>query len=99
MITEINGRWTCTKCGYEWSACISDDQVPEVCECEKDETWIDKHSVNCYFCGELFDERECIPADEYNDNDGGDICPDCLKEIQRRDEKNGVYPEKWDDAN
>ena len=61
MITEINGRWTCTKCGYEWSACISDDQVPEVCECEKDETWIDKHSVNCYFCGELFDKENVSP--------------------------------------
>jgi hypothetical protein len=61
--------------------------------------WLDKHSVNCYFCGELVDERECIPADEYNNNDGGDICPECLKEIQRRDEKNGLYPDKWDDCN
>ena len=26
-------------------------------------------------------------------------CPDCAEEIQRRDEKNGVYPDKWDDAN
>ena len=36
-----------------------------------------KHSINCYFCGNLFDERECQPADKYNDNDGGDICPLC----------------------
>ena len=41
--------------------------------------WIDKHSVNCYFCGNLVDERECQPADDYNNNDGGDICPECLK--------------------
>jgi len=34
MIKEINGRWTCTDCGYEWSACISDDAVPEICECQ-----------------------------------------------------------------
>ena len=42
--------------------------------------WIDKHSVNCYFCGKLFDEREGQNADPFNGNDGGDICPDCLKE-------------------
>jgi len=35
MIKEINGRWTCTKCGYEWSACISDDKVPNICGCEE----------------------------------------------------------------
>jgi len=44
--------------------------------------WVEEHSVNCYFCGELVDERECMPADEFNDNDGGDICPDCLEERQ-----------------
>jgi len=43
------------------------------------ETTIDKHSVNCYFCGRLVDERECMSADEYNNDDGGDICPDCQK--------------------
>ena len=40
---------------------------------------IDKHSVNCYFCGELVDERECEDADEYNDHDGGSICPKCIQ--------------------
>ena len=67
---------------------------------------IDRHSVNCYFCGDLVDERNCIPADEYNNNDGGSICPACIEvaeesrnEIQRRDEKNGLYPDKWDDCN
>lgn len=43
-----------------------------------EDRWIDRHSVNCYFCGILFDEREGLPADDYNYNDGGDICPDCL---------------------
>jgi len=42
--------------------------------------WIEKHSVNCYFCGKLFDEREGTNADEFNGNDGGDICPKCLQE-------------------
>jgi hypothetical protein len=45
----------------------------------KTESWIDKHSVNCYFCNELVDERDCIPADNYNNFDGGDICPKCQK--------------------
>ena len=37
--------------------------------------WIEKHSINCYLCGDLVDERDCIPADPYNDNDGGELCP------------------------
>ncbi len=41
---------------------------------------IERHSVNCYFCGKLVDERDCIPADEFNNNDGGDICPKCLSD-------------------
>jgi hypothetical protein len=40
-------------------------------------TWIERHSVNCYFCGDLVDERECAAADAYNGEDGGDICPRC----------------------
>ena len=36
-------------------------------------------SVNCYFCNELSSDSECIPADEYNDNDGGSICPQCVE--------------------
>jgi len=43
---------------------------------------VDKHSVNCYFCGELVDERDCVPADKHNGGDGGDCCRVCLK---RRD--------------
>lgn len=33
-IEEINGRWTCTACGYEWSAMMGDDEIPEFCECQ-----------------------------------------------------------------
>ena len=44
--------------------------------------WIAKESVdrsvNCYFCSALSYDSECIPADAYNDNDGGSICPKCL---------------------
>ena len=35
-------------------------------------------SVNCYFCASLVDERDCIGADDYNDNDGGVICGTCV---------------------
>ena len=33
-IIEILGRYTCLKCGYEWSAMMSDDEIPINCECE-----------------------------------------------------------------
>jgi hypothetical protein len=39
------------------------------------------HSVNCYYCGTLFDEREGVHADPYNNNDGGEICPQCQEKI------------------
>jgi hypothetical protein len=41
--------------------------------------WVERHSVNCYFCGKLGDEREWMPADVYNGGDGGSICSDCQK--------------------
>ena len=34
-IEEINGRWTCNKCGYEWSAMLGDCEIPEICNCIK----------------------------------------------------------------
>ena len=49
--------------------------------------WLDRHSVNCYFCNKLVDERECIPADSFNNNDGGDICRDCLDNIAKAEGK------------
>jgi hypothetical protein len=51
--------------------------------------WIDRHSVNCYFCGDMYDERDCLPADDYNNNDGGSICPACMEtaEESRSNEK------------
>jgi hypothetical protein len=35
MITEINGRYTCTNCEYEWSAMSGDTEIPDNCDCEK----------------------------------------------------------------
>lgn len=43
------------------------------------DSWI-SHSVGCYFCGTIFDEREGNHADQYNGGDGGSICPKCLEE-------------------
>jgi hypothetical protein len=49
---------------------------------EREDRWIDRHSVDCYYCGALVDERDCIAADDFNGNDGGEICPQCQKKIQ-----------------
>jgi hypothetical protein len=41
--------------------------------------WIDAHSVNCYKCGRLFDERE-----GYVGKGGeGEICESCVKKYPR----------------
>ena len=37
-IKEINGRPTCTRCGYEWSAMLGDDEWPDACGCETNES-------------------------------------------------------------
>ena len=36
MSKEINGYFTCTHCGYEWSAMLGDDEIPNKCECERE---------------------------------------------------------------
>ena len=38
-IIEILGRYTCLKCGYKWSAMMSDDEIPINCECEVNNEW------------------------------------------------------------
>lgn len=53
-------------------------------------TWQERHSVNCYYCGALVDERECQPADVYNHGDGGSICPECLVSRKRNRNKCGI---------
>ena len=34
-IVLIDGRYTCTECGYEYSAIMGDPNVPTICECQK----------------------------------------------------------------
>ena len=45
--------------------------------------------VMCELCGDIL----------LNDEIETGICVDCEQEIQRRDEKNGLYPDKWDGTN
>jgi hypothetical protein len=33
IIKQYNIMWICDKCQYEYSAMLSDDEVPEMCEC------------------------------------------------------------------
>lgn len=39
-------------------------------------------SVGCYFCAACVDERDTIPADPYNGNDGGEVCRACQDKLQ-----------------
>lgn len=47
--------------------------------------WIDRHSVNCYDCGSIVDERDCVDGDEYT-KDGGSLCQQCLERRLRMQE-------------
>ena len=37
MIEEKNGRPTCSRCGYEWSAMMGENELPDKCDCEEQE--------------------------------------------------------------
>ncbi len=38
--------------------------------------WIEKHSINCFECERLVDERDCLP----NPKGEGAFCPECAKQ-------------------
>lgn len=40
--------------------------------------WIDSHSVNCFECGELVDERDCTTGIDGE----GNYCPSCLDMLE-----------------
>jgi len=46
--------------------------------------WIDRHSVNCYKCGDLVDERDCVPniKEHGGNDDGGEICLRCQRRVE-----------------
>ena len=37
-IVEINGRYTCLECGYEWSGMMDDSDIPLTCDCKEKNT-------------------------------------------------------------
>ena len=41
-------------------------------------TWAEKHSINCYSCNKLFDERESVIVGI--DGEEHEICEECHKE-------------------
>lgn len=61
----------------ELDAAVYIEYLPECWE-EEEELINQDRSVNCYFCASIVDERDCIVADDYNDNDGGVICKTCV---------------------
>lgn len=70
--------WTCDECGHSIVLAGVGGDVAECPAClmiheEAEDRWIDLHSINCVECGELADERDCIPAED----DEGEICPKC----------------------
>ena len=44
MIKEINGYFTCTLCGYEWSAMLGDDEIKDKCICEENKNYEEKEN-------------------------------------------------------
>jgi len=64
--------------GVSWWVKGDQDVANKFAE-EEDEPWVASHSVNCYFCGTLFDERDGIAADRWNSGDGGTACPTCAE--------------------
>lgn len=56
-------------------------------ECDEEEDDEDRTTVTCYFCAKEFPDSECIPADEFNGNDGGEICESCVKVMPKPGEK------------
>jgi len=52
------------------------------------DSWIDRHSVNCFWCENLVDERNCIANPD--EDEGGDICLKCQDNICPRCESNEI---------
>jgi len=84
FFTKVNGKSAMDFIFDAMIQEIKDSLTNEVFIQEEDDMpkdWIDRHSVNCYYCEELVDERECVPADPYNGNDGGSVCQPCIKDL------------------
>lgn len=68
-----NERPECDRCGYEWSAALGDDEIPERCECEEVEREPDWFVVSFYLVDKAYGGPEeggwwyeyGIPADGF----------------------------------
>jgi predicted nucleic acid-binding Zn ribbon protein len=53
----------------------------------------DSDEFECTNCGHISDIENSVKV-------GSELfCEECADEIQRRDEKNGLYPDRWNDCN
>lgn len=89
QLVSYDGATGCSACGWLQSNSVMLDTYEEDEDegregqdresYEVDESWIDRHSVNCIVCGRLYDERDSI-ADGI---DGGEVCPDHKNDLDK----------------
>ena len=70
--------WECPVCLARLFLNPSEECAQQFLDGEDVYDWVDKHSVNCFDCGVLMDERECVPGDEIT-GDGGSLCEACYE--------------------
>ena len=90
---DADSAWNTEK--QEWELVVAyDNSTCEVCgeECDLEEIKIDDKD-NCIYCG-----LKCYEGQLCDEQQAGGFDED-IEEQTRRDEKNGLYPEKWDDCN
>jgi hypothetical protein len=81
-IEEINGRPTCSRCGYEWSAMAGDNEIPARCQCEP----VYNHA--CYLGFEV----------RSNDADGEDITKEQVRAALLKRIDDIFSTEEWREA-
>jgi len=72
MIKLINGRWSCTSCGYEWSGMMDDGDIPKTCSCESRPSIDEYHPLNSkaymWDLNKDFERRDIIITGEKKSN-------------------------------
>ena len=105
MIREINGQPTCTKCGYQWSAMLGDDEWPgeqqalrlHNCDCETniqisecmEGKWLDKALADLSEADTAAEDEGFAPSSKLSQENAKAI----LRELQKSIELSpSVYP-------
>ena len=70
--------WKCPLCHEKLDLNPDEESAQQFLDGEDVYDLVDRHSVNCYDCGALVDERDCIPGDEIT-GDGGSLCKLCFE--------------------